>query len=64
MKPEIFNPKTKRNEQATSEANMLSSDRLLLTLELINLSIAFSQEKTLRQHSDNFNWIDLKTKYE
>lgn len=64
MKPELFDLKAKRTDQATAEANMEPHDRLLLTLELINLSIAFSRENILRQHKDSFKWIELKKTHE
>jgi hypothetical protein len=43
---------------------MSPNQRLLLTLELMNLSIGLSQEKILCQHKDDFIWLELKKVHE
>jgi hypothetical protein len=64
MKPQVFDIKIKHSDQIKLESRMSPNERLLLTLELMNLSIGLSQEKTLRQHKDNFDWIELTSRHE
>lgn len=66
MKAELFDIEKKRDDQIAWTSSMTANARLLLSLDLIDLidlSIALSKDKTLvPYHNDSIEWIELKMK--
>jgi len=59
-KPVIFDFKEKKEEQGKREMAMTPEQRLILTLDLMDLSQALSKDKFLKQNEDNIQWIELR----
>jgi hypothetical protein len=63
MKVELFDIKNKRDDQIKWSQKMTPNERLLLCLDLIDLSIALAPNKTIVTHSDDpIKWIQLRMK--
>jgi hypothetical protein len=62
-KAELFDIESKKEDQRRREMAMTSNERFLLCLDLIDLSIALSKDKTLVPYqNDSIDWIELKTR--
>ena len=62
QKAEIFDIETKKKDQIAAEMKMTPVERLLLCLNLMELSMALSPDKKLRPRPDDIQWIELKFK--
>lgn len=58
----VFNIEEKKDDQQRLEMAMTPDERLLLCLDLIDLSIALSKDKSLRSNDDQIQWIELRFK--
>lgn len=58
----IFDLAEKKAAQIEAEMKMEPKDRLLLSLSLMEMSIAMSKSKRLAQKTDDLPWIELKLK--
>lgn len=60
LKATLFDIETKKDQQVDDELSMSSIDRVYLTLDLMDVCLALSPDKTLHQKDDEINWITLK----
>jgi hypothetical protein len=58
----VFNIDEKKDDQQQLEMAMTPDERLLLCLDLIDLSIALSKDGPLRSNDDQIQWIELRFK--
>jgi hypothetical protein len=58
----IFDIDDKKKDQVAAEMLMTPNERLLLCLNLMELSLALSKDKRLVQNPDDIQWIELKLK--
>ena len=63
-KIEVFNINEKDDEQRKREMAMSPEQRLILTLDLMDLAVALSRDKFLKQNEDNIEWIELSMENE
>lgn len=62
QKAVLFNIDEKKDDQERIEMAMTPEERLFLVLDLMDLSIALSPEKSLPSKDDQIEWIELKFK--
>lgn len=59
IKPQVIDFKHKKSAQEKEELDMTPEQRLELTFQLIDLSIAITPSKELPQQDGSIKWIDL-----
>jgi hypothetical protein len=60
LKAELFNIEDKKADQRRSIMELTGEQRILLTLDLMDLSRQLSPNKSLPSKDDNIQWIELK----
>lgn len=59
-KAEIFDINNSKAEQRTAEMRMTGAERLILVLDLMDLSAALSKHNPMPRKDDGIDWIELK----
>jgi len=61
-KAEIFDINSSKDEQRAAEMRMTGAERLVLVLDLMDLSAALSKYKPTPSKDDGVEWIELEWK--
>jgi len=59
-KAEIFDITTSKEQQRLAEMRMTGAERFILSLDLTDLAVALSKERSLPAKDDDIEWIELK----
>ncbi len=59
-KVEIFDINSSKDEQRTAEIRMSGAERLIMVLDLMDLSAALSMRRMMPSKDDGIDWIELK----